>query len=100
MVDQVLSRRQMMMAIAGLGTVALAGRASAMTRDTISGGSELGTAYANRCSAQAADSAHAKLIGDLQSILMQRSGQKGEVMTQTAYCPICGCPVTVTRVVD
>jgi hypothetical protein len=94
-----LSRRALLLALAGMGGLIAGGKAMAMDRKTISGTSELGLAYANHCTAQN-DANHASLIGDLQAMLAQRSGTPGQVLTQTAYCPICGCPVTVTRVVD
>ena len=95
-----ISRRSLLLGLAGAsGFVAFGGKAIAMSQQTISGSSELGLAYANHCTANN-DSNHAALAGDLQAVLAQRSGQKGEVLTQTAYCPICGCPVTVTRVVN
>ena len=93
------SRRQMLLGVAGLGAFMTTGAARAMSRETVSGNSELGQSFANHCTAQT-DSAHAQLIGDLQAMLMQKGGNKGDVLTQTAYCPICGCPVTVTRRVD
>ena len=99
MTDQTLSRRNLLLALAGAGSFLVAGKAMAMSREPVSGGSELGVAYANRCTTQT-DSAHAQLIGDLQAMLMQRGGAPGEVLTQTAYCPICGCPVTATRTVE
>ncbi len=99
MTDRLLSRRSLLLALAGIGGFAATGRALAMNRQTIASGSELGAAYANRCTSQV-DSSHAQLVGDLQAMLLQRTGAKGEVLTQTAYCPICGCPVTVARTVD
>ncbi len=100
MKTDLLTRRSLLLGLAGAGGfLALGGKALAMSQQTIGAGSELGIAYANRCSV-ATDSNHAGLVGDLQAVLAQRSGAKGEVLTQTAYCPICGCPVTVTRTVE
>ncbi len=96
-----LSRRSLLLGLAGIGGfAALGGKAmAAMSPQTISGSSELGLAYANHCTANN-DASHAAMVGDLQAVLAQRSGAKGEVLSQTAYCPICGCPVTVTRTVQ
>ncbi len=95
-----LTRRQLLATTMGLGLGAGLGlgKASAMSQSQLSAGSELGTAYANRCGGGDA-SAHQKLISDLQAVLMQQPGTKGETLTKTAYCPICGCPVTATRTV-
>ncbi len=94
-----LTRRRLLATTMGLGFgIGLAKSAFAMSQSQLSGGSELGVAYANRCGGGDAG-AHQKLVADLQAVLMQQPGAKGETLTKTAYCPICGCPVTATRTV-
>jgi hypothetical protein len=96
-----ISRRQLLATTMGLGLGAgmVFGRpASAMTESKLAAGSELGIAYANRCGGADA-SAHQKMLSDLQAVLMQEPGIKGETLVKTAYCPICGCPITATRTV-
>jgi hypothetical protein len=97
-----LSRRELLLGSAGIGAfataLALGGRAFAMSEEKLRGDSELGLAYANRCSALDGG-AHAQIMGDLQAMLLKQPGQKGQVLTQTAICPICGCPVTASRTV-
>jgi hypothetical protein len=96
-----LSRRRLLATTMGLGLgvgFGLSRPASAMSQSQLSSGSELGLAYANRCGGSDA-SAHQKLISDLQAVLMQEPGAKGQVLTKTAYCPICGCPITATRTI-
>ena len=101
MIDRKFSRRDILLAGAGLGAlgaVMSGGGASAMSEQKLQAGSELGLAYANRCNSADAG-AHTQLVADLQSQLMKQPGSKGEVLSRTAVCPICGCPVTATRTV-
>ncbi|HUN46442.1 MAG TPA: hypothetical protein VMU85_07980 [Stellaceae bacterium] len=52
--------------------------------------SGVGQLYANRCGPS---SEHAALISELQGKLERDSA----LPSLTAFCPLCGCPVTVAR---
>ena len=99
MIERTLSRRQVLLGSLLGGSAlgfAVTLPASAMLQKSLPANGELGTAIANRCQSNDGG-AHAQLIADLQAALMLQPGIKGEVLTRTAVCPICGCPVTATR---
>jgi hypothetical protein len=73
--------------IAGLAAVKPAG---AFETYTVGRNSALGLSYSNHCGPAAE---HAGLVAQLQSQL--QSDPAAATITQT--CPICGCPVTVSR---
>lgn len=64
--------------------------AGAWQVEEITPASPLGSALANRC---AGSSDHAALIAQLQAQL----AKEPSASTLTAKCPICGCPVIVSR---
>jgi len=64
--------------------------AGAWQVEEIAPASPLGSALANRC---AGSSDHAALIAQLQAQLATAPSAS----TLTAKCPICGCPVIVSR---
>jgi hypothetical protein len=101
--EKVLTRRALLRAT-GLSTAALVGlaatRAFAMSEQAMRGDSELGTAFANRCTVAGNDSAHTQIMAQLQATLMSQPGSKGQTLTQTAVCPICGCPITASRTIQ
>jgi hypothetical protein len=39
-------------------------------------------------------------MAQLQATLMNQPGAKGQTLTQTAVCPICGCPITASRTIQ
>jgi hypothetical protein len=99
MLDRSLSRRAVLFGSVGFGALlGLAGTASAMNKTPLAGNAELATAYANRCSATA-NGEHAQIMDQLQTMLASQQGAPGQTLTQTAYCPLCGCPIVATRLV-
>ncbi|MDB5406128.1 MAG: hypothetical protein JWL84_1040 [Rhodospirillales bacterium] len=54
-------------------------------------------ALANRCGGN--DQAHEAIALQLEAALDKEAAPRGTTITQTAACPFCGCPVTVSRVV-
>jgi hypothetical protein len=54
-------------------------------------------AFANRCGGD--DPAHAAIARQLAAALDEQTAPRGATITQSAACPFCGCPVTVSRVV-
>ena len=86
-----------------LGTVALGGGvaglavmrpASALTLEKIPSASPLGVAFSNRCQPNAE---HDRIRAMLEQQLAGQTGTPGTYISQQAYCPICGCPITVSR---
>jgi len=73
--------------IAGLAAVK---PAQAFETYTVSRGSALGLSYSNHCGPA---SEHAGIVAQLQT---QLEGDPAAA-TITETCPICGCPVTVSR---
>ena len=84
--------------IPALATLAMAGRARAFSMETLRPTSGAALAYANRCSAS--DSTHAAIRSALQAELAGETGAPGATLTAREVCPICGCPIIVTRVVQ
>jgi hypothetical protein len=75
---------------AAIATVAGTRPAKAWSTYQVPSSSGLGLAYSNRCGGA---SEHAGLIAQLQAKL----ADDPSATTETATCPICGCPVTVSR---
>ena len=96
----ILSRRSLLKgSVAVLPGLALlnSGRpAQAFSMETMSPGSSLGLAYSNRCGG---DSMHEVVRARLEADLASQTGPVGTTLSETEVCPICGCPITVTRVV-
>jgi len=76
--------------VGGVSALALVKSARAFEMRTISPGSDTGLAYSNRCGGS---SEHAGLVSQLHSELANNPSSS----SMTATCPICGCPVTVSR---
>lgn len=94
----VISRRRLLLATALGGVTAVAVRpADALTSETIEPGSALGLAYANRCGS---DLEHQQIRASLGARLAAQSAAPGATLSASEVCPICGCPISVTRHVD
>lgn len=96
-----LNRRALLLgsvAIAGLAAAATGRAARALTIEEVYPNSAAGLALKDRCGGQ---SEHAALIAQLEAELARESPASGETgggeTSRTATCPICGCPVTVTK---
>ncbi|HEX9466326.1 MAG TPA: hypothetical protein VGB82_27325 [Alphaproteobacteria bacterium] len=96
-----MNRRALLLGSVGLAGLAAAGysrAARALTIEEVYPNSAVGLALKDRCGGQ---SEHAALIAELEAELARESpanGEKGGGETsRTATCPICGCPVTVTK---
>jgi hypothetical protein len=70
--------------------------AAAFSTETMIPRSSTGLAYASRCGN---DSMHPVITARLEADLASRTGAPGTTLSETAVCPICGCPITVTRFV-
>ena len=87
------SRRKLLQATAvffGGSTALCFGPASALQLVEIDPESPIGQAYSERCGG---DAQHAKLQSDLRAALLRDPSSK----SLSAPCPICGCPVSVSR---
>jgi hypothetical protein len=76
--------------VGGLAAVAAARSARAFQVEEMPPTSAMGRAYANRCGGS---SEHAALIARLQALLADDPSARS--MSET--CPICGCPIIVSR---
>ena len=99
--DKSLSRRSFLMSsTASLGGIlALAagtGRAAAFEVQSFGPGAPLALDIRNRCSA---DATHDDIRAGLEHDLLLRSAAPGATLTETAFCPLCGCPIVATRYV-
>jgi hypothetical protein len=87
-------RRRLLINVAlwlgGASMLVLARSANAFQTQSISPGSSTGLAYSNRCGGSAE---HASLVSQLRGQLADNPSSP----SVTATCPICGCPVTVSR---
>ena len=87
-------RRELLLSAAawvgGLATLAASRPARAFETYTAPPTSKLGLAYSNRCGPS---SEHASLVAQLRGDLARAPS----AASLTATCPICGCPVTVSR---
>ena len=80
--------------VPGLAILAAGRPAGAFSTETRSAGSGPGLAYASRCGN---DSMHPVIMARLQAELANRTAAPGTMLSDTAVCPICGCPITATR---
>jgi hypothetical protein len=99
--DKSVSRRGFLLSTtASIGSVlALAAgttRAAAFEVQNLNPGAPLALDIQNRCSA---DATHDDIRSGLEHDLLLRSAPPGTTLTETAYCPLCGCPVVATRYV-
>jgi hypothetical protein len=98
MIARPFSRRQLLLAsAAALGGVASAGGAAAFSIETLPEKSPLALELASRCGG---DTAHLALAAELQAKLDAETAPVGTTLTESAPCPFCGCPVTVSRKVE
>lgn len=92
--DVAQARRRLLLSIAawagGLVVAVMGRRAGAFQVEVLTPTSALGRAYANRCGGA---SEHAALIAKLQAQLANDPAAASLAET----CPICGCPVVVSR---
>jgi hypothetical protein len=96
-----LNRRAFLLSTAGLGGLAAlfsaSAPAAAFETRQLAPSSKLALQIQNHCSVNAEhDQIQARLMRDL----MSRTGTPGTLLTETAYCPICGCPVVASRYVQ
>lgn len=88
------ARRRLLLSTAawagGLGVALMARRAGAFQVEVMTSTSAVGRAYANRCGGA---SEHAALIAKLQA----RLANDPSAASMAETCPICGCPVVVSR---
>lgn len=88
------ARRRLLLSTAawagGSAVAVIARRAGAFQVEVITPTSAVGRVYANRCGG---DSEHAALVAKLQAQL----AKEPSVASLTETCPICGCPVVVSR---
>jgi hypothetical protein len=82
--------------VSGLAIVAAGRSAAAFSTETMIPGSGTALAYASRCGT---DSMHPAIRARLQADLAKQTGALGTTLSETAVCPICGCPITVSRLV-
>ncbi len=96
------SRRRLLQSSAAfvpaLAVLAMGRKARAFSMESLAPTSGPALAYANRCGPS--NSAHAAIRSALQAQLAGESGAPGQTLTASEVCPICGCPIVVTRVVD
>jgi hypothetical protein len=96
-----VSRRSLLRSSAaivpGLAMLAMGRSAKAFSIESMDASSGVGLAYATRCGN---DSMHPAIRARLQADLANRTGAPGTTLSETAVCPICGCPITVTREVQ
>jgi hypothetical protein len=99
MIAQRLSRRDLLLATSGLlGAGAVLSRpAVGLTIETLPEKSQLAIELASRCGG---DTAHLALAAELQAKLDAETAPVGATLTESAPCPFCGCPVTVSRKVE
>lgn len=89
-----MNRRALLLGSAAVaGLTGLARPSRALTIEEVYPNSPAGLALKDRCGGT---SEHVALIAQLEAELAAARGGAGET-SRTAVCPICGCPVTVTR---
>lgn len=76
--------------VTGIAGVAATKQANAFSTYTVNRDSALGVSYTNHCGP---DSEHALLAAQLQAKL----AKDPSLSTLSEVCPICGCPIIVTR---
>jgi hypothetical protein len=96
-----LSRRGFLLSTASLGgALALASgssSASAFEIQHLRPGSPLALDIKNHCSINAR---HDQIRAGLENDLLYRTAAPGTLLTETAYCPFCNCPIVATRYVE
>lgn len=101
MSDKTLNRRAFLLSTASLGgllaLVSGSGSASAFEMEQLGPTSPLALEIKNHCST---DAYHNEIRAGLEQQLLHRTGAPGTLLTETAYCPICGCPIIATRYVE
>jgi hypothetical protein len=95
-----LSRRSLLTGSAaivpGLAVLVLSRSAKGLL-DRDDGAPQLGRpAYSVRCGS---DSMHPLITARLEAELANQTAAPGTTLSETAVCPVCGCPITVTRLV-
>ena len=99
--DRFISRRGFLLSTtASLGGVLVlvtgSNRAAAFEVQNLGPGAPLALDIQNRCSA---DATHDDIRSGLEHDLLLRSAAPGTTLTETAFCPLCGCPIIATRYV-
>jgi hypothetical protein len=101
MVSKTLNRRAFLLSTASLGSIAAlvfgSRPASAFEVEHWAPNSPLALEIKNHCST---DAYHQQILAGLEQDLLARKGAPGTLLTETAYCPICGCPIIATRYVQ
>jgi hypothetical protein len=96
-----LNRRAFLLSTASFGgllaLVSGAGSAAAFEVEKVGPQSPLALEIKNHCST---DVYHDQIRTRLQNDLLYRTAAPGTLLTETAYCPICGCPIIATRYVQ
>lgn len=96
-----MNRRAFLLSTASLGSllalVSGAGSAAAFEVEPLGSKSPLALEIKNHCST---DAYHNQIRAGLEKELLYRTGAPGTLLTETAYCPICGCPIIATRYVE
>lgn len=96
-----LSRRAFLLSTASVGGLvawaAQSGPARAFEVQHLPPDSLLALQIKNHCSTSAY---HQQILAGLEQELLQRTGTPGTLLTETAYCPLCGCPIIATRRVE
>ncbi len=94
MSDIMHERRRLLLSTAawfgGLAALSAGSPVHAFQVGEMTPGSAVGRAYADRCGRS---SDHTALIARLQGLLAEDPSEQ----SMTATCPLCGCPVVVTR---
>ena len=97
-----LSRRRLLQSSAAfvpaLAILAMGRKARAFSMESLAPAS--GPASGLRQSLRCLRLGHAAIRSALQAQLAGETGAPGQTLTATETCPICGCPIVVTRVVD
>jgi hypothetical protein len=99
--DRFVSRRGFLLSttasLGGILTLAAgSNRAAAFEVQNLNPGAPLALDIRNRCTV---DATHDDIRAGLEYDLLLRSAPAGTTLTETAYCPLCGCPVVATRYV-
>jgi hypothetical protein len=101
MSDKTLGRRAFLLSTASLGSllalVSESGSASAFEVEQLGQRSPLASDIKNHCST---DAYHDEIRTGLEKNLLYRTAAPGTMLTETAYCPLCGCPIVATRYVQ
>jgi hypothetical protein len=103
MIDSSVNRRRFLLgttaAVGGFCSSSLGSRAAAAL-SLQQAPPELAAALALASRCVVGDPAHKGIARQLEAALDRQMAARGATITQTAACPFCGCPVTVSRVVS